>query len=60
MCSKKGVRKEMKSKYQTVYETSYGTVIAVMKEKMTFEEAEQIGKDYCRTYNVKYIRTEKL
>ncbi|MGY3186468.1 hypothetical protein [Lysinibacillus sp. TE18511] len=49
----------MKSKHQTVYETSYGTVNAVMKNKMTFEEAEQIGKDYCRSNNVKYIRTEK-
>lgn len=50
----------MKLKYQTVYEASYGTVNAVMKEEMTFEEAEQIGKDYCKENNFKYIRTEKV
>lgn len=50
----------MKSKYQTVYETSYGSANAVIKNEMTFEEAEQLGKDYCRLINVKYIRTEKV
>lgn len=48
----------MKIKYQTVYETSYGTVKAQFKEEVTFEEAEAIGKKYCKENNLTYVKTE--
>ena len=50
----------MLGNYQTVYETSYGTVKAVFKGVLTFEEAEDLGKDYCELNGFKYIRTEKV
>lgn len=45
-------------KYQTIYETSYGTVKATFKEELPFAEAEKKGKAYCKQNNFKYIRTE--
>lgn len=48
----------MKNKYQTVYETSYGIVTAEFKEDMTYGDAEKKGKEYCKENNFKYLRTE--
>ena len=50
----------MKKKYQTIYSASYGTVKAVFKEKLTFEEAEQLGKEQCQINNWEYIGTEEV
>lgn len=45
-------------KFQTVYETSYGQVISIFKNEMSFSEAVDKGKEYCKTNGFKYIRTE--
>lgn len=50
----------MKKTYQTIYNTSYGEVKAVFKEKLTFEEAEQLGKKQCEINNWEYLRTEEI
>jgi hypothetical protein len=51
---------DLKAKYQTIYETSYGTVKADFKSPLTFEEAEKYGKDYCEKMGFKYIETVKV
>jgi hypothetical protein len=48
------------AKYQTIYKTSYGTVKADFKNKMSFEEAEEYGKDYCEKMGFEYIETVKI
>lgn len=48
----------MKKKYKTVYKTSYGTIDAEFKDRMTFEEAEEIGKTYCKDNDYEYLKTE--
>jgi hypothetical protein len=48
------------SKYQTVYETPYGIVKSIFKKEMTFEEAKEIGKEYCEIYGYLYIETEEV
>lgn len=50
----------MKDKYQTIYEVPYGIVNAVFKEEMTLEEAEKLGKEYCKKSGFVYINTEKV
>jgi len=50
----------MKYLFQTIYETSYGTVKAQFIEKMTFEEAVTKGKKYCEDNQVTYVGTEQI
>lgn len=50
----------MRGKYQTIYATSFAIVKAVLKDELTFEEAEVLGKDYCDLMGYDYINTEKV
>lgn len=42
----------------TIYETDYAIVKSYFRKKMTFEEAERLGKKYCKTRKYKYVGTE--
>lgn len=44
----------MKNHYYTLYSTSYGTVKAKLKDKMEFEKAEALGRQYCEDYSFEY------
>jgi hypothetical protein len=50
----------LKKRYQTIYEASYGIINAIFKEEMTFEEAEEKGKEYCRINKLTYIDTQEV
>jgi hypothetical protein len=47
----------MKDKYITLYKASYGVVQGRLKEEMTFEEAEKVGKEYCQQQGFEYVGT---
>ena len=50
----------MKAEYMTVYETSYAIVKSFFRKKMTFEEAEKEGKEYCKNNGFMYLKTEEV
>ncbi|PLS18893.1 hypothetical protein CVD28_00390 [Bacillus sp. M6-12] len=47
----------MKNKYITLYKAPYGVVKGMLKDEMTFEEAEKLGKDYCQEKGFGYVGT---
>lgn len=47
----------MKNEFYTLYSTSYGVVSSHLKQEMTFEEAEALGKAYCKEHGFVYDGT---
>ena len=43
--------------WNTVCNASYGTIVSRFRKKMTYEEAETMGKDYCTLNNLIYVGT---
>ncbi|WP_456364093.1 hypothetical protein [Priestia aryabhattai] len=46
-----------KAYFYTYYRTSYGVVRAKLRDKMEFNIAEELGKNYCKSNDYEYIGT---